>query len=348
MIASASADDYRRTIEAVLADPNVDSLLTIFIPPIVTSAEEVAKAIQAAAAGTTKPVLATFMGVQNTLAVGNIPTYLFPESAAVALAHVTDYAAWRRQPIAAPPHLVEFNRDAVRALVAKALSSGGGWLDPIAVTELLRAAGVTTADARVARTATEVEKAAASIGFPVAIKGLGETLLHKTEAGAVKLGLKDVAAVQSAASALQAQLGERLDGILVQQMVSDGVEMVVGGLNDRLIGPVIMAGTGGIFVELLGDTSFRMCPLTEPEAIALIDDLKGRLLLRGYRGAAAVDEEAFRNLLLAVSQLLDACPELEEMDLNPVMVRRRGAIVVDARIKVAVSSEPHRSRRVSY
>jgi acetyl coenzyme A synthetase (ADP forming)-like protein len=348
MIASASADDYRRTIEAVLADPNVDSLLTIFIPPIVTSAEEVAKAIQAAAAGTTKPVLATFMGVQNTLAVGNIPTYLFPESAAVALAHVTDYGAWRRQPIAAAPHLVAFNRDAVRALVAHALSSGAGWLDPIAVAELLRAAGVTTAEARVARTPTEVEEAATSIGFPVAIKGLGETLLHKTEAGAVKLGLKDVAAVQSAVSALQAQLGERLDGFLVQQMVSDGVEMVVGGLNDRLIGPVIMAGTGGIFVELLGDTSFRMCPLTEPEAVALIDDLKGRLLLRGYRGAAAVDEEAFRNLLLAVSQLLDTCPELQEMDLNPVMVRRTGAVVVDARIKVGVSSEPHRSRRVSY
>ena len=348
MIASASADDYRRTIEAVLADPNVDSLLTIFIPPIVTLAEEVAKAIQLAADGSTKPVLATFMGVQNTLSVGTIPTYLFPESAAVALARVTEYSQWRRQPIAAPPHLVGFHRDTVRAVVADALSSGGGWLDPVAATELLTAAGVATADARVATTAAEAEAAAMAIGFPVAMKGLGPTLLHKTEAGAVKLGLKDAAAVNSAVTELQAQLGERLDGILVQSMVTDGVEMVVGGLNDHLIGPVIMAGTGGVFVELLGDTAFRMCPLTEPEATALIEELKGRLLLRGYRGAPVADEEAFRNLLLAVSQLLDACPEIEEMDLNPVLVRRKGATVVDARIKIAVSSEPHRSRRISY
>jgi acetate---CoA ligase (ADP-forming) len=348
MIASASAEHYRRTIEAVLADPNVDSLITIFIPPIVTLAEEVAKAVQEAAAGSRKPVLATFMGGQNTLAVGNIPTYLFPESAAVALAHATEYGQWRRQPVAAPPHLVAFSRDAVRAVIAGAAGAGEGWLDPAAASELLAAAGITTAGARVARTESEAEAAAAAIGFPVAMKGLGPTLLHKTEAGAVRLSLKDAAAVRAAFSDLQTLLAERIDGVLIQRMVSDGVEMVVGGLNDRLLGPVIMAGTGGVFVELLGDTSFRMCPLTEPEARALTEDLKGRLLLRGYRGAPPVDEEAFRNLLLAASQLLDACPEIEEMDLNPVMVRRMGAVVVDARIKVGVPSEMHRSRRISY
>jgi acetate---CoA ligase (ADP-forming) len=272
MIASASADDYRRTIEAVLADPNVDSLLTIFIPPIVTVAEEVAKAIQTAAAGSRKPVLATFMGVQNTLAVGNIPTYLFPESAAVALAHVTEYSQWRRQPVAAAPHLTEFKRDTVRAVVTGALASGGGWLDPAQTNDLLKAAGIRVADARVARTATEAEQIAAAIGFPVVMKGLGSTLLHKTEADAATLGLKDVSGVRDAFVDLQSRLGGRLDGVLVQRRVSDGVEMVVGGLNDRLLGPVIMAGTGGVFVELFGDTAFRMCPLSETEATALIED----------------------------------------------------------------------------
>jgi len=348
MIASASADDYRRTIQIVLSDPNVDSLLTIFIPPIVTVAEEVANAIQQAAAGSKKPVLATFMGVQNTLAVGTIPTYLFPESAAVALAHVTEYSQWRRQPVAAPPHLAEFNRDRAREVVAAALASGGGWLDPAATNDFLKAAGVSTADARMATTAAEAEEAASAIGFPVVMKGLGATLLHKTEAGAVRLGLKDGDAVRMAFTELQTILKERLDGVLVQQMVTDGVEMVVGGLNDRLLGPVIMAGTGGVFVELLGDTAFRMCPLTEPEARALIEDVRGRVLLRGYRGAPPVDEDAFRALLLAASQLLDACPEIEEMDLNPVIVRRKGAIVVDARIKVGAPGESHRSRRISY
>jgi acyl-CoA synthetase (NDP forming) len=180
------------------------------------------------------------------------------------------------------------------------------------------------------------------------MKGLGPTLLHKTEAGAVKLALKDSATVRGAFGDLSQSLGERLDGVLVQRMVGAGVEMVAGGLNDALLGPVIMAGTGGIFVELVGDTAFRMCPLTEPDAESLIQELKGRVLLRGYRGAPAVDEAAFRTLLLALSQLLDVCPEIGEMDLNPVMVLRQGAVVVDARIKVGPVKAAPRLRRIAY
>ena len=348
MIASASAEDYRRTIELVLADPNVDSLLTIFIPPIVTAAEDVAQAIQHAAAGSTKPVLATFMGVQNTLAVAGIPTYTFPESAAVALARVTEYAEWRRTPAAAPPHLPEFHRDSARAVIVDALNHGGGWLDPAAAERLLAAAGISVAPSRVARTPEEAVRIAEEIGWPVAIKGLGPTLLHKTEAGAVKLRLNDSAAVRGAYADLTATLGERLEGVLVQRMVAAGVEMVAGGVNDPLLGPVVMAGTGGIFVELVGDTAFRMCPLTEPETISLIEELKGKVLLRGYRGAPVADEQAFRGQLLALSQLLDVCPEIEEMDLNPVMVLRNGAVVVDARIKVGALKPAPRSRRIAY
>jgi Acyl-CoA synthetase (NDP forming) len=182
----------------------------------------------------------------------------------------------------------------------------------------------------------------------VVMKGLGPTLLHKTEAGAVKLGLKDAAAVRSAFEDLSQNLGDRLEGVLVQRMVGGGVEMVAGGLNDALLGPVIMAGTGGIFVELVGDTAFRMCPLTEPDADSLIEELKGRALLRGYRGAPAADESAFRTLLLALSQMLDVCPEIEEMDLNPVMVLRTGAVVVDSRIKVGPLKPAPRLRRIAY
>jgi len=348
MIASASAEDYRRTIALVLADPNVDSLLTIFIPPIVTAAEDVAQAIQHASAGSTKPVLATFMGVQSTLAVAGIPTYTFPESAAVALARVTEYAEWRRRPAAAAPNLEHFDRESVRAAIASAIESGGGWLDPVATERLLTAAGVTVAPARVARSAVESVRIADAIGWPVVMKGLGPTLLHKTEARAVKLGLVDPTAVCDAFADLEQRLASRLEGVLVQRMVGSGVEMVAGGLNDPLLGPVIMAGTGGIFVDLLGDTAFRMCPLTEPDAVGLIEELKGHVLLRGYRGAPPVDESAFRQLLLAVSQLLDLCPEIEEMDLNPVMVLRTGAVVVDARIKVGVAKPAVLSRRIAY
>jgi acetate---CoA ligase (ADP-forming) len=348
MIASASADHYRRTIALVLADPNVDSLLTIFIPPIVTAAEDVAQAIQQASAGATKPVLATFMGVQSTLAMAGIPTYTFPESAAVALARVSEYAEWRRRPSAAAPHLPTFSRESVRLALADAIAAGGGWLDPSQAERLLGAAGISVASARVARTAEESVQIAQEIGWPVVMKGLGPTLLHKTEAGAVKLGLKDSTAVRVGFGDLSTSLGDRLQGVLVQRMVSGGVEMVAGGLNDPLLGPVVMAGTGGIFVELVGDTAFRMCPLTEPDADGLIEELKGRVLLRGYRGSPAADEAAFRTLLLALSQLIDVCPEIEEMDLNPVMVLRTGAVVVDARIKVGPIKPAPRLRRIAY
>lgn len=348
MIASASAEHYRRTIALVLADPNVDSLLTIFIPPIVTAAEDVAQAIQQASAGSSKPVLATFMGVQSTLTMAGIPTYTFPEAAAVALARVSEYGEWKRRPAAAPPHLATFDRDSVRSAVADVITSGGGWLDPPQAERLLRAAGINVAPARVAHTAEQSIQMAEDIGWPVVMKGLGPTLLHKTEAGAVKLGLKDSAGVRSAFADLSQSLGDRLEGVLVQHMVGTGVEMVAGGLNDPLLGPVIMAGTGGIFVELVGDTAFRICPLTEPDADLLIEELKGRALLRGYRGAPAADESAFRALLLALSQLLDVCPEIEEMDLNPVMVLRKGAVVVDARIKVGPVKPAPRLRRIAY
>ncbi len=348
MIASASAEDYRRTVELVLADANIDSLLTIFIPPIVTAADEVAGAIQRASAGSAKPVLATFMGVQQSLAVAGIPTYTFPESAAVALARATQYGEWRRKPSVEPPNLPGFSRDAVRAAVTAAVERGGGWLDPAATEALLAAAGVNVADGRIAGSAEEAERIAGEIGYPVAMKGIGGSLLHKTEAGAVKLRLSDGPAIRAAFADLETRLGDRLESVLVQRMIGAGVEMVVGGINDPSLGPVIMAGTGGILVDLFGDTAFRMCPLTEEDAVELMDDLKGRVLLRGYRGAPAADESAFRLLLLSVSQLLDACPEIEEMDLNPVMVLARGAIAVDARVRIGTPQPRIRSRRITY
>jgi acyl-CoA synthetase (NDP forming) len=309
---------------------------------------EVAVAFQIASANSAKPVLATFMGVQGTLPLSHIPTYTFPESAAVALAHVTQYGEWRRKPPAESPQLAGFDRDAVRATVAHALEAGGGWLDPAATEGLLSAAGITIAEGRVAHTAEEAERVAGEIGFPVAIKGLGSSLLHKTEAGAVKLRLPDGAAVREAFTDLRTRLAERLEGVLVQRMIPSGVEMVVGGLNDQSLGPVIMAGTGGVFVDLLGDTVFRMCPLTDDDARELIEDLKGRRLLRGFRGAPPADEQAFRSLLISVSQLLDVCPEIEEMDLNPVMVLREGAVAADVRIKIGQPRAGVRSRRITY
>jgi acetyl coenzyme A synthetase (ADP forming)-like protein len=348
MIASATPENYRRAIELLLADANVDSLLVIFIPPLLTAAEDVAAAIKSAVEGSTKPVLATFMGQQGSEPLRTVPSYMFPESAAVALSRVTQYGEWLRRPIGETPVLPGFNRDEARARVTAALTTGAGWLSPIDAQELLRTCGIDVAEARHTRTADEAAQAAAAIGFPVALKAIGPSLLHKTEVGGVRLGLGSEQAVREAFADFSVRLADRLDGVLVQRMVRGGVEMVIGGINDASFGPLVMAGTGGIFVELVGDTVFRMCPLTEWDAADMTNEMKGRVLIRGYRGAPPADESAFRAMLLRVSQLVDACPEIQEMDLNPVMVLPTGAVAADVRIRIGPKAFGPKGRRVCY
>jgi acetyl coenzyme A synthetase (ADP forming)-like protein len=347
MIASADAESYRRAMRLVAADPNVDSLIVIFIPPVTTAEREVAAAIKDTAGGCGKPVVAVFMGAQGAVPLAPVPAYMFPESAAVALAHVTQYGEWLLKPAPEPPRLTAFDRDAARALVCAALASGVEWLSAPDAQRLLELCGIDVADARIARTADEAARAAVEIGLPVAVKALGATLVHKTELGAVRLGVSSEQGVREAFGDFSARVGDRLESVLVQRMVSGGVEMVVGGINDPSFGPLVMAGTGGIFVELIGDTVFRMCPLAEADALEMVSEMKGRALLRGYRGAPPADEAAFRRVLLAVSQLVDACPEIQEMDINPLLVLPRGAVAADVRIRVG--RLPARTgRRVSY
>lgn len=348
MIASATPEQYQRSLSLLLKDPNVDSVIVIFIPPLVTAAEDVADAIRSAVAGTTKPVLATFLGMQGTAPLAPVPAYLFPESAAVALARVTHYGEWLRKPDLPPACTTDFDRRAARAIVTTSLEKGGGWLNAADAQALMKAAGVRMAEARLARTPDEAARCAAEIGFPVALKADGPTLVHKTEVGGVKLGIATAQAVREAYADFAARLGDKLEGVLVQQMVTGGVEMVIGALNDPSFGPLVMCGTGGIFVELVGDTVFRMCPLTETDAGEMIEEMKGKVLLRGYRGAPPVDEPAFRATLLAVSQLVDACPEILEMDINPIMVLKDGAVAADVRVRVGPRPPGPPGRRISY
>ncbi len=349
MIASAGPDEYRRAIELLLADPNVDSLLVVFIPPIITAAEHVAVAIRTAVSGnTTKPVLATFMGAHGQMPLSSVPAYLFPESAAVALARVTHYGEWLRKPQDAVQPAGRFDRQAARGVVARALASGGGWMNPVDAQALLKTCGVEVAQARLVRTPDEAARAASEIGFPVAMKAVGTTLVHKTEIGGVKLGVGGGQAVRETYADFAARLGDRLEAVLVQRMVTGGVEMVIGAINDPSFGPLVMSGTGGIFVELVGDTVFRMCPLSEADAGEMIDEMKGKVLLRGYRGSAPADEAAFRQALLSISQLIDACPEILEMDVNPVLVLAHGAVAADARILIGPKSKGPAGRRIWY
>jgi acetyl coenzyme A synthetase (ADP forming)-like protein len=349
MLAAATPQQYSRALELVAADPGVDSLIAIFIPPLVTDTDAVAAAIRGAAAKMSKPILATFLGsrgLQPTLSP--VPSFAFPESAATALGHVTRYGEWLRKPVHNPGPLDETLRTHACAIVERARADGRGWLSPEDCDALLQSVGIPAMRARVARTADEAVEMARECGFPVVIKAYGKDILHKSDVGGVRLGIASEQAVRDGFAAIWSHLNGRLEAVLVQPMVTGGVEMVIGGVNDAAFGPVVMCGTGGVLVDVLDDTVFGMCPLSENGAKALVEQIRGRARLRGVRGTPAADEAAFGRMLVRVSQLLHACPEIQEMDLNPVMVLPAGAVVVDVRVRVGSKPPAPAGRRIRY
>jgi acetyl coenzyme A synthetase (ADP forming)-like protein len=350
MLASASPDHYRRALTAILRDDRIDSVITIFIPPLVTDPTEVASAIAAAARTTPgKPVLGVFMraeGAPPTLAP--IPCYAFPESAALALARATTYGQWRSTPAEPLPQLDRFDRGRIRRVIDGVLDRGGGWTTADEATELLGAAGITCAASRVATSLDAALQAADAIGYPIVLKGLGPALLHKTERRAVALDLGGAKDARMAYEDLATRLGTDMTAVLVQKMLPKGVEMLVGVIDDPLFGPLIACGTGGVLVDVLADTAFRLHPLTAADGTSMLNELRGARLLRGYRGAPPVDETALQQVVLRISELITTAPEIQELDLNPVVVLPSGAFVADARIRVEPKQSPRRGRRVDY
>jgi len=349
MIASATPEQYRRALEAVAADPSIDSILAIFIPPLVTDPDAVAENIRAAASKISKPVIASFLGTHGVRPrLAPVPSFAFPEAAAAALAHVARYGEWLRRPVSSPEPMPDEARARVRAVIEEVRADRERWITPAQCDAVLSAAGLPVLASRTARTAEEAVAAARAIGLPAVLKAVGPGILHKSDVGGVRLALASEQAVRDAFQALAGSLGGTMEAVLVQPMITGGVEMAVGGVNDPAFGPVVMCGTGGVLIDLLDDTAFAMCPLTDAAASALVERIKGRIRLRGFRGAPAGDESALRRLLVRASQLLHACPEILEMDLNPVMVLPAGVAVADVRIRVGTPQPPAAGRRIRH
>ena len=353
MLASAPPEHYEKATRLLLADDGFDSLLTIFIPPLVTDPVEVAQAMVRGAAGARKPVLSTFMRAQGAPAeLKAIPCYMFPEAAATALARVVTHGQWRRR----PSGTVRVYADARPEAARKVIDDAGGraeapaearWLSPADVHAVLTAFGIAAAAPVPAASEDDAVTAARGIGGPVAMKAVGPAIVHKTDVGGIALGLAGDDAVRAAYLRMRGRLGDAMSGVIVQKMVPEGVEMFVGATFDPDFGPVIACGTGGTLVELFSDVVVRLHPLTDADAAEMVNELKGAPLLRGYRGAPVVDEAALRDVLLRVSALIAACPGIQELDINPLKVLPTGACALDARIKVGATSRK-RSRRVSY
>ena len=349
MIASASAEQYGAALRLLLDDSNVDSVVVIFIPPLVTRSEDVARAVmEACESGSDKTVLTCFMGtkgIHKLLQSGGraVPSYAFPESAGRALGQVAAYSAWHDRPDGRLVDLAEVDRGGAVHLIAKLLREGERWLEPNEVSELLSRYGIPSVKNLVARTPEEVREAAAQLTGPIAVKIVSSTILHKTDVGGVRLGSRTGDEAAKAALAIQASL-ERLDradeieGFLVQEMAPpDGTEMFVGMTHDPVFGPLLACGAGGTLVELLRDISLRITPLTDLDAAEMLRSLKTWPLFTGYRGAAPLDVEALEDLVLRVSAMVEDLPHIAELDLNPVLVYEagKGCSVVDARVRLA-------------
>ena len=361
MIASATAESFEKTVRLVLEDPNVDALLAIYVPPIVTTPLEVAQAIVRGARAATanlaargaaaKPILSCFMGAHGvpeglrSLHEGHIPSYPFPESAVLALSRVLRYARWRDEPEGREVHFDDLDlgaaREAVRSGLERAQNGKPEWLTADETRALLAATGIPVAPVALARTAGEAGVLAAKVGFPVAVKLASSTLTHKSDVGGVVLGLENEEQVRRAFADIGRRLDERglraqMQGVTVQPMVADGVEAIVGMAQDPSFGPVLMFGLGGVYVELLRDVTFNVAPVTDKDVREMVRSVRGSKLLEGWRGAPPADRAALEQAILRLSQLVGEVPEIAELDLNPLKVLPdgRGCVVVDARIAV--------------
>lgn len=342
MIASATAEQYRGAMGALAADPSVDALIVIFIPPLVTKAADVARAIVdgVRVLEGRKPVVSVFMqsqGVPDELRASDvqIPSYAFPEDAALALSRVARYAAWRTQPTEPPAHHADIRRDEAAGSITAALARGGGWLTADETSRLLVAYGLPVLAQRLVTTREEVEGAASALGARVAVKAVVRGLVHKTEAGAVRLGLNPQQAAAAAAEMAErlSGAGHIVDGYLVQRMADEGIEMIVGVVHDPSFGPVLACGAGGTLVELLKDVSVRLAPLASSAARDMVRELRSYPLFTGYRGAPTRDEAALVDVITRVGEMVEDLPQIAELDLNPIIVHANGATIVDARVR---------------
>jgi len=354
MIASATPDQYRRSLSLIAEDPNIDSIVVIFIPPLVTRAEDVAAALVEAASGATdKTILSCFLGVHGAhewLRTGRttIPSYAFPEAAAQALSRVAGYADWRRRPEGQTPGFEDVDRASAFRVVAENLTEEPCWLEPVEVSQLLDCYGIRSVASRLAESPEGVAKVAADLGRPVVVKIASKSITHKTDVGGVRLDLETPERAASAAedilnSLRQRGLEDQLDGFLVQEMArAEGAEMFVGVTNDPTFGPVIACGAGGTLVELMRDVAVRITPLTDADADAMLRSLRVWPLFEGYRGKPPLDALALEELLLRLSALVEDLPHVAELDLNPVLVDEagKGCMVLDARIRIAHPEPP--------
>jgi acyl-CoA synthetase (NDP forming) len=348
--AGANAQEFRAILRLLADDKDSDAVLAIFIPPIVAGMEDFGASIGDVAPyfwNEGKPLLACFLGqrgFKGKLGSGDrfVPTYPFPEEAISALSKAAEYAEMRQKPAGQIPEFSGIKINEARDIVGRAMAKSTQrplWMQPGEISGLLTCYGMHFIETLVARTPTEAAATAAKVGFPVVVKLDSDTITHKSDVGGVVLGLDSPDKVKQAFNYIRTRLAKdgrqnEMQGVIVQQMVDEGTEAIVGITQDPIFGPLIMFGSGGTYAELMKDIVLRLAPISDLDAKEMINSIKMSSLFKGFRGLPPADIAAVEDLLLRLAAMAEDIPQIAELDFNPVKVmpQGRGYYIVDARI----------------
>ena len=338
LLADAGDDAFAAALPLLAADTGVDAIVALHVPPLAGRSDDPLAVVAARAGDLPVPVVAVPLAASASAPVTERVAVLdSPEDAARALARAARYAPREHRPPQAPATPRGLDRAAVAAVVAHGLAQGGGWLAPELVSDLLGALGIPVPAERVASSPTGVAAAARAIGGSVAIKAVAAGLVHKSDAGAIRLGLQTPADAQRAATQIAGSVraaGYEVEGFLVQAMAPKGVELLVGATSHPTFGPIVACGAGGVTAELVHDVQVRLAPVDKEGARRMIRELRCYPLLDGWRGAPRLDVAAAADAVRRLALLVDEHPTVLEAECNPLVVTTGGAVAVDARVRL--------------
>lgn len=348
ILGDAKSERYRYAMEGVIKDENVHAILVILTPQAMTDMDETARAVgEISARAKRKAVVASFMGGPlaergaEVLSQYKVPNYPFPERAISVLSAMYRQRQWVERPVE-EPKLFGGDKAAVREVFRQCLERGYSTLAEGEAREVISAYGFSVPRSILVNSKESAIKVAEEIGYPVVLKVASPDILHKSDIGGVRVGIRNSSDVVQAFEEILEKARRRMpdalvQGVFVQEMVRGGKEVILGATLDPQFGPLLMFGLGGIYVEVLKDVSFRVAPITQRDAWEMLGEIRAYPLLKGARGESPVDLEAIVEGLQRLSQLVTDFPQVLELDINPLSVlpKGKGAVAIDARINIS-------------
>jgi acetyltransferase len=345
VIGDATHERYEAAIRYVLMDENVDGAIVILAPQAMTDVLETAEIVPRVVKGIDKPVLCSFMGIVDVskgiqyLEEHNIPNYPFPEAAVRTMSSMAYYGnllTLEKRKV----RRVAADRDTTTEIIKKKLTNRDKYyMSEKEANEILQSYGFPVLKSILLKESSEVDKAADELVFPVAMKISSPDIIHKFDAGGVRLKIKTKEEAKKAFEEIVANIKKfnpsaKIDGVIIERMAKGGVEVILGAVRDPKFGPICMFGLGGTFVEAMKDVTFRLAPMWEISAEIMIQTIKAYSILKGVRGSPPCDIDAIKDCVLRLSQMVTEHPEIAELDINPLIVypQGEGCVVADSRI----------------